>query len=42
MLNAVKHLYRFVERQYNEAVEMLPCVQHDDRFLIWLSQKQDY
>jgi hypothetical protein len=29
MLNAVKHLYRTVERRYNDAVEMLHCVQHD-------------
>ena len=36
MLNAVKHLYRFVERLCNGAVEMLHCVQHDKRFLIYL------
>ena len=29
MLNAVKHLYRTVERLNKEAIEMLYCVQHD-------------
>jgi hypothetical protein len=32
MLNAVKHLYRFVERLSGEAIEMLHCVQHDERY----------
>jgi hypothetical protein len=32
MLNTVKHLYRTVEWRYNGAVEMLHCVQHDERF----------
>jgi len=32
MLNAVKHLYRTVAKPFNEAVEMLHCVQHDTYF----------
>jgi hypothetical protein len=30
MLNAVKHLYRFSSKPFNEAVEVLHCVQHDN------------
>jgi hypothetical protein len=29
MLNAVKHLYRFSAKLFNDSVEMLHCVQHD-------------
>ena len=30
MLNAVKHLYRISSKPFDEAVEMLHCVQHDN------------
>jgi hypothetical protein len=32
MLNAVKHLYRLSAKLFNEAIEMLHCVQHDPFF----------
>jgi hypothetical protein len=35
-----KHLYRTVDKPFNEAVEMLRQAQHDGRFLILLIQEQ--
>jgi hypothetical protein len=34
MLNAVKHLYRFSAKLFNEAAEMLHCVQHDSFWVL--------